>query len=59
MTRACRHLSHVVFVCFVFGDDLHQRDARRSHPCEDRRDAETAHCGVIHTVNACEVHEKK
>ena len=30
-----------VLVCF--GDDSYQRDARRSHPCEDRRDAETAH----------------
>ena len=28
---------------FCFGDDSHQRDARHSHPCEDRRDAETAH----------------
>ena len=35
------------FVCF--GDDSHRRDARRSHPCEDRRDAETAHqvCTVL------------
>ena len=34
----------VWFVCFVcFGDDSHRRDARRSDPCEDRRDAETAH----------------
>ena len=24
-------------------DDSHRRDARHSHPCEDRRDAETAH----------------
>ena len=24
---------------FCFGDDLHRRDARHSHPCEDRRDA--------------------
>ena len=31
------------FVLFCFGDDSHLRDARRSHPCEDRRDAETAH----------------
>ena len=29
--------------CFCFGDDWHQRDARHSHHCEDRRDAETAH----------------
>ena len=31
--------------CFVvrFGDDSHRRDARHSHPCEDRRDANTAH----------------
>ena len=30
-------------VClFCFGDDSHWRDARHSHPCEDRRDAETA-----------------
>ena len=28
---------------FCFGDDPHRRDARHSHPCEDRRDAETAH----------------
>ena len=28
---------------FCFGDDSHRRDARHSHPCEDRRDAETAH----------------
>ena len=28
------------FVCFCFGDDSHRRDARHSHPCEDRRDAE-------------------
>ena len=28
---------------FCFGDDSHRRDPRHSHPCEDRRDAETAH----------------
>ena len=31
----------LIFVCF--GEDSHRRDARHSHPCEDRRDAETAH----------------
>ena len=31
-----------LFVC-CFGDDSHQRDARHSHHCEDRRDAEAAH----------------
>ena len=34
-------LRKVLFFCF--GDDSNRRDARRSHPCEDRRDAETAH----------------
>ena len=33
----------VIKVVFCFGDDSHRRDARHSHPCEDRRDAETAH----------------
>ena len=34
----------LVCLCLVcFGDDSHQRDARRSHPCGDRRNAETAH----------------
>ena len=28
---------------FCLGDDSHRRDARRSHHCEHRRDAETAH----------------
>ena len=28
---------------FVFGDDSHRRDARHSHHCEHRRDADTAH----------------
>ena len=34
---------------FCFGDDSHQHDARHSHHCEDRRDAETAHlvCTVL------------
>ena len=32
-----------VFLFFCFGDVSHRRDARHSHPCEDRRDAETAH----------------
>ena len=35
-------VSLITFV-FCFGDDPHRRDARHSHPCEDRRDAETAH----------------
>ena len=38
--------AHVFASCFFFvcfGDDSHQRDARHSHHCEDRRDAETAH----------------
>ena len=33
-----------LFVFACVGDDSHQRDARHSHHCEDRRDAETAHC---------------
>ena len=37
-----RELSFQRIVC-CFGDDSHQRDARHSHHCEDRRDAETAH----------------
>ena len=28
---------------FCFGDDSHRQDARHSHHCADRRDAETAH----------------
>ena len=36
-SRAC----HSFLFVFVFGDDSHQRDARHSHHCEDRRDAES------------------
>ena len=36
------HAFVLELVCFCFGDDSHRRDARHSHPCEDRRDAETA-----------------
>ena len=32
---------HLIRNCVCFGDDSHRRDARHSHPCEDRRDAET------------------
>ena len=38
--ESSRHLHQWRF-CFCFGDDSHRRDARHSHPCEDRRDAET------------------
>ena len=34
---------HGIFFIVCFGDDSHQRDARHSHHCEDRRDAEIAH----------------
>ena len=34
---------HCPVCLFCFEDDSHRRDARHSHPCEDRRDAETVH----------------
>ena len=42
-------LSNVIPHClFCFRDDSHQRDARHSHHCEDRRDAES--CAYVCTV---------
>ena len=42
-------LERIIWMFVCFGDDSHWRDARHSHPCEDRRDAETAHqvCTVL------------
>ena len=37
-----RPVPHLPLV-FCSGDESHQRDARHSHHCEDRRDAETDH----------------
>ena len=37
------HATGQGFVCFVLETIRHRHDARHSHPCEDRRDAETAH----------------
>ena len=42
--NVCDELTNIKgLICFR--DDSNQRDARHSHLCEDRRDAETAHLG--------------
>ena len=43
LTRLPLAAAAAAVVVVYFGDDSHGHDARHSHHCEDRRDAETAH----------------
>ena len=47
-SSCCPRVVSVVHFCF--GDDSHQRDARHSHHCEDRRDAEDCALSLYCTV---------